>query len=180
VFLAVDDVEEVVLVPVAQVLGVEPGLAVGLGEGLLVCRRSAVVALHHVRPGDDEFADNLVEVVLVLVDRARPDAGQLLKVVVDDLCVDAGDRLADCSFPAGVGPVGVGDRAGLGQPVALVELDIVGGLEAVDHLDRDRGPTGVDKAQRGEIVVGGPLRVDHVVVHRGDTVHDRDPLAFDQ
>jgi len=40
---AVDDVEEVVLVPVADVAGVEPALAVLVREGLVVGLRQSVV-----------------------------------------------------------------------------------------------------------------------------------------
>jgi hypothetical protein len=45
VFLAVDNVEEPVLVPVPEVLGVKPPRSRCLGEGLLVGLRAVVVSI---------------------------------------------------------------------------------------------------------------------------------------
>jgi len=50
---------------------VEPPAAVVLGERLLVRHRQFVVAGHHVRSGDDDFAGDVVDVVLL--DRRLPD-----------------------------------------------------------------------------------------------------------
>ncbi len=76
-------------------------------------------------------------------------------MLVYDLRLDALERLPDAALPTRVVRIGVGDRARLGQPVALVELDVPQLLEPVEDLEREARTPRVGKAQRLELVLGG-------------------------
>src|SRR5207247_1545367 len=107
---AARDVEEAVVVEVAEVAGAEAAV---VGEDRFVLFVAVVIADHHVRTVDDDLA------VLRI-------AGRLL--VDHDL--HAGDRLADRSDAMPAGAVRGRDRARLREAVALVDRD----AEGVDEL----------------------------------------------
>src|SRR5579872_7486103 len=125
VLLAVHDVEVAVLVDPGQVAGVEPAVADRLGGGL----GPLPVALHDVRPADDDLAHLALGLLAVLVVHdPHPDVP------------DGGADRAGLLLAAGV--VERGDRRGLGQAVALQHRDPERLLEPAQHLHRQGRPAG--------------------------------------
>src|SRR5699024_1841860 len=92
--------------------------------------RTLVVALHDVVPTDRDLAD--------LVRAGR----HLVPVTVDEPALDPPDRRADRTGTRVVPRRQERrDWRGLGQPLALLDLDAELGLELVDDLHRQRGAT---------------------------------------
>ena len=101
---------------------------------------------------------------------------------VDQLHLDAGDRLADGADARGLAPDGeAGDRRGLGEAVALEDRDAEAALELLVHLDRQRGAAGRGDPQRsGELLhvdAGVVERAEQAPVHRRDAGEEGDVLA---
>ena len=137
VLLAIDDVEEALVVEAADVAGAQPAAAMGIRPRGLRCRvRAVVVMLHYESAAADDLAGRA--------------GGGFAVVVTDQLELLAGDRLADRFDP----PIEVLGRErrddALGQAVELDQLAAEPVARCALEVRRQRRATAHDRLQRTE------------------------------
>src|SRR5690606_31859071 len=135
VLLAVDDVEEALLVHLGHVAGVQPASRIDDLGGLL---GAVPVAGHDLRAADTQLAD--------LADR------QSAAFLVLDTGVGGGDGQADRAVVVGqVHGVDAGGRRSLGQAVGLDQGDAGDLLPALGHRPLHRHAAAQGQVQAGEV-----------------------------
>ena len=163
ILFAVNDIKVAPPIHISQVAGVEPALPNSGGGGF----RLLPVAAHHLRAAQDQLAD--------FPHRHNLGSG----VGVDDAGIGIRQRQSDGAGFGGVDRIGVGQRRGFGQAVALNQHGTAhqGVKGFLDRPGQRRG-AGTAGPQRGQVVKTAILVVQQGNIHRRDAEESGGPVIL--